>query len=99
MCNEIEMLDVEKFAAKLQVSRATIFEWIKKGILKPGRHFFRVRRVLRFPWSAAAVNCLMQDFGANSLKSFDQDSYLPFPPRLRLRCGKKNGPINWDYGK
>src|SRR5450759_4246326 len=56
-----ELLTVEQFAQRLQVSRATVFTWIQKQILVPGRHFLKIGRVLRFCWSDDFVTCLLND--------------------------------------
>ncbi len=48
-----EFLTVEQFADRLQVSRTTVFGWLKSGHLVQGTHFFKIGRVLRFVWDAA----------------------------------------------
>ena len=47
---ESELLTVEQFAVRLQVSRTTVFGWMKSGILREGVHYFRIGRILRFNW-------------------------------------------------
>lgn len=63
--SKFEMLEVEEYAERLHVSRATIFSWLKQGILKPGRHCMRSGRVLRFKWSEAAIDQLMEDMASS----------------------------------
>jgi len=48
--SENELLTVEQFAERLQVSRTTIFGWLKNSILREEIHYFRLGRVLRFYW-------------------------------------------------
>lgn len=45
-----EVLTVEQFAERLQVSRTTVFGWLKTGAIKEGVHYFRLGRILRFRW-------------------------------------------------
>ena len=46
----IEIIGLEEFAKRMGVARTTVFEWIKKGKLLPGRHFIKIGRVIRFEW-------------------------------------------------
>lgn len=48
--SESELLTVEQFAERLQVSRTTVFNWLKNGKLREGVHYFRIDRTLRFRW-------------------------------------------------
>lgn len=48
--NDVEILTVEQFAGRLQVSRTTVFGWLKNGELQEGIHYFRLGRILRFRW-------------------------------------------------
>jgi len=48
--SEYELLTVEQFAERLQVSRTTVFGWLKNGALREEIHYFRLGRVLRFYW-------------------------------------------------
>lgn len=48
--SESELLTVEQFAQRLQVSRTTVFGWLKKNDLQEGVHYFRIGRTLRFRW-------------------------------------------------
>lgn len=92
MSNEIppepcDLLTVEQFADKLQVSRATVFAWMQKNILKQGLHFFRIGRVLRFVWNADAIQGLLHI--AQPVAVVDSPT-LPAPKR-------RTTTINWDY--
>jgi hypothetical protein len=48
--SEREVLKVEQFRERLQVSRTTVFGWMKSGRLQEGVHYFRIDRTLRFYW-------------------------------------------------
>lgn len=50
--SEMELLTVEEFAARMRVSRTTVFEWLKTGVMEEGTHFFRIGRIIRFVWDA-----------------------------------------------
>lgn len=48
--SENELLIVEQFAERFQVSRTTVFSWLKNGDLREGIHYVRLGRILRFRW-------------------------------------------------
>ncbi|MBT0664611.1 hypothetical protein KI809_09905 [Geobacter pelophilus] len=48
-----DLLTIEQLALRLQVSRTTIFSWLKSGTLNEGLHYFRLGRVIRFHWPLA----------------------------------------------
>jgi len=50
LASPAEILTVEQFAEKMQVSRTTVFGWLKSGVLQEGVHYFRVGRILRLCW-------------------------------------------------
>ena len=58
--SKTELLTVEQFALCFQVSRATVFNWMKLGVLKEGCDYFRIGRVLRFVWSEEQLNQLLR---------------------------------------
>ena len=89
--SEPELLTVEQFADRLQVSRATVFAWMQKKILVQGQHFLRLGRVLRFPWSEELVASLLE-LSASALP-------LPSPPLSPVLVSRKKRPtaINWEY--
>jgi len=86
-----ELLTVEQFAQRLQVSRATVFSWIQKQILVQGRHFLKFGRVLRFTWSDDLVSTLLHD-SAPALPVVP----LMVRPVSMIRK-KSDSPLNWDY--
>ena len=86
-----ELLTVEQFAQRLQVSRATVFAWMQKKILVQGRHFLRLGRVLRFPWS--------EDLVASLLELSAQTLPVVPPPLAPVAVTRKKRPsaMNWEY--
>jgi predicted DNA-binding transcriptional regulator AlpA len=86
-----ELLTVEQFAQRLQVSRATVFAWIQKQILVQGRHFLKFGRVLRFTWSDDLVACLLLDSA--------QAVPVASPPLLPVAVSRKKtgSSLNWEY--
>lgn len=84
-----EILTPEEFAERLKIGRSTLFDWLGKGILVPGKHFMKVGRVLRFVWSDEVVVSLLEL------------SAMAAQPR-QIGSKKTNpvaatNPINWDY--
>lgn len=89
-----DFLTVEQFAQRLQVSRTTIFEWLKTGNLVQGKHYFKIGRVLRFVWDATL---LLLD---KTNKHTPRRKAAPLPPRPkdRRRHSIPSQPaINLDY--
>lgn len=86
---ETELLTAEQFAERLQVSRATVFSWMQKQILVPGKHFIRFGRVLRFTWSA--------DLVAKLLDESAQAPPVAVTTPVALTRKKTGSPINWGY--
>lgn len=86
-----ELLTVEQFAQRLQVSRATVFNWIQKQILVQGRHFLKIGRVLRFTWSDDLISTLL----------LESAQALPVAiPAVVPGClfrKKSDSSLNWDY--
>jgi len=78
-----ELLTVDQYAQRLQISRATVFNWIHSNILTPGVHYLKIGRVLRFIWSTEALKAICQT---------EPTVALPSP----LKPGKRS-PLNWDY--
>ncbi len=48
--SESELLTVEQFAERFQVSRTTVFGWLKNGDLQEGVHYVRLGRIIRLRW-------------------------------------------------
>lgn len=85
-----DVLTVEQFAERLQVSRATVFNWIQKNVLVQGLHFFKIGRVLRFVWNTDAVAGLLTC-------ATPVPSPVPVPARLPAPSKRKTTPINFEY--
>ena len=86
-----ELLTVEQFAERLQVSRATVFTWIQKQILVQGRHFLKFGRVLRFTWSDDLVASLLHNSAAVAAVVSP-----PLSPAVVSRK-KSISSLNWEY--
>lgn len=78
-----ELLTVDQYAKRLQISRATVFNWIHSNILTPGVHYLKIGRVLRFIWSTEALRVIRQTEPAAVPPS-------PLKPA-------KHATLNWDY--
>lgn len=85
-----ELLTPEQFAAQLQVSRATIFEWMRKGVVRQGTHYMKFGRVVRFTWSDELISALLADSAVTS------DNRQTEQAQTVIRPNKTN-KINWDY--
>jgi hypothetical protein len=86
-----ELLTVEQFALRLQVSRATVFAWMQKQILVQGHHFLKFGRVLRFTWTDDLIASLLHD-SALAVP-------VVSPPLLHVAvsCKKTGSSLNWEY--
>jgi hypothetical protein len=80
-----EVLTIEEFAQKLHVSRATVFVWMKRGVLLEGEHFFKLGRVVRFVWSGDLLEKLLQGSG------------IERPQPVKTVNRQTASPINWEY--
>ena len=89
----LELITVEEFAKRMKISRTTVFDWIRKGRLKAGRHYIKVGRVIRFEWGPELLQRLRED----SLKE-QEEHILPRRPRLReRRSSNSRAAINLRY--
>ena len=66
LSDNIELLPVEEYAKRFCVSRTTVFEWKKSGILIPGRHYIKIGRTLRFIWCSEAIRELHESNAQNT---------------------------------
>lgn len=85
-----EMLTPEQFAERLQISRATLFEWMRKGLLRPGVHFLKYGRVVRFSWSDELIAALLADSAITQENRQAESVHTVTRPQ-------KTNKINWDY--
>jgi len=85
-----QLLTVEQFAIRMQVSRTTVFGWLKTGVLLEGVHYFRVGRILRLCWREGL-------FLNSQLRPVSEDEGPP-PPTLPNRSEKDSqrgkAPVN-----
>jgi hypothetical protein len=86
MANEI--LTPVQFAERLQIGRSTLFDWLRKGVLVSGVHFFKRGRIIRFLWSDAVVASLMEA---------TRQPDAPKRPQLRQKSQSSQPGINWEY--
>jgi len=103
-----ELLTVEQFAERMQVSRTTVFGWLKNGVLQESVHYFRVGRILRICWREGLfLNSQQRPV------SEDEDTPTPMMPKRSeqdsqrgkapvnsplLTFGRGNAPgVNLDY--
>jgi len=91
--HNFELLTLDEFANRFGVCRTTIFEWKKKGILKSGRHFISIGKILRFFWDIDALRELHSDNQENSEDSSDR-SKMTIKSCENLNT---NSPINFEY--
>ena len=91
--NKIELLPVEEFAKRFCVSRTTVFEWKKSGVLIPGRHYIQISRTLRFVWCSEIISELHESNSQNTenMKKQTIKSAMPKTP------SNKNSAINMEY--
>lgn len=89
-----DMLTVEQFADRMQISRATVFNLMGEEVLLPGIHFIRLGRTIRFPWSPQLIANLLQASAAKPPRppATAKPAAKPAPVRR-----KPSNPINWEY--
>jgi len=85
-----DILTVDEFALRLQLSRATVFNWMQKGILERGKHYLKQGRVLRFLWNDEVVKDIA---GGASVKA----PAVPVKAPIHTLQATKASPINWEY--
>ena len=103
-----ELLTVEQFAERMQVSRTTVFGWLKNEVLQDGVHYFRIGRILRLCWREGLfLNSQPRPVSEDEalatailMKRSEQDSQRGKAPvnSPLLTLGRGNAPgINLDY--
>jgi hypothetical protein len=94
---KFEILDIDEFASRLNISRATVFEWKKRGILKAGRDYLSIGRVLRFYWSEETIKTFMAKTAILEKEAAKPDSKQLKSPQRRPTSGKRSSAIDWEY--
>jgi hypothetical protein len=89
---ENEILTVEQFAERLQVSRTTVFGWMKSGRLREGIDYIHIGRILRFRWPFFPS---VEPPPQIEVKAECKPPASVRPPRKRLRGSA--AAINIDY--
>jgi len=89
--SETEILTADQFAQRLQVSRATLFNWMQKGFLVQGKHYFKRGHILRFIWSDDLIQGLLEESGEVAGKR------QPVKPSAVPIQKEKSSSINWGY--
>jgi len=90
----IEIINLEEFAKRMSVARTTVFEWIKTGKLLPGRHFFKIGRVIRFQWGPDLLKKLYEDSDAPAITPH---TVKPPPSRSGRAESRRKAAIDLDY--
>ena len=88
-----ELLTVEEYAKRFCVSRTTIFEWKKCGILVPGRHYIQIGRTLRFVWCSEVI-CEIHE--GNSRNTENKKKH-PIKSAMSKKASNKKSAINMEY--
>ena len=81
----VDILTAEEFAYRLKIGRSTLFDWLSKGVLVPGKHYVRIGRVLRFMWTDDIV------------ASLAEATMQPKPVVKQSRPTLTRPGIDWDY--
>jgi len=82
-----EFLTFEETAERLNICRATLYNWMDKGVFTQGKHFFKRGRVVRFAWGDDLVTAVMGD----KLEKIESK------PVVKPLSRKSDSPLNWDY--
>ena len=95
---QVEMVTIEQFAAKMSVSRTTIYDWIKSGHLLPGRHFIKIGSIIRFCWGPDLFQRLLDDSVETKAVPIDQPLEIPIHIKCMTPVTREKGlHINLDY--
>lgn len=88
--NNTELFTVDQFAERMQVSRTTVFGWMKSGALAEGVHYIRLGRVLRFRWGVDLL------FNSRLPPATEEQSppSPPLPPRSGMDSQRGEAPVN-----
>jgi excisionase family DNA binding protein len=92
-----ELLTVEEFAKRMKISRTTVFDWIKKGRLKAGRHYIQIGRVIRFEWGPELVQALYEDSAVLLEEAHSRSATRRRKKNKKRRGGNGHSVINLDY--
>jgi hypothetical protein len=93
LTDNIELLSVGEYAKRFCVSRTTIFEWKKNGILIPGRHYIKICRTLRFVWCPEVISELHE---SNSRNTENKNKHT-IKLEMSKKASNKKSAINMEY--
>ena len=88
---QIELLTIGEFCDRARIARSTVFDWMKRGLLRPGTHYIHLGRTVRFPWGEALISALLQ-----ASEPASEPERRPEPRRPR-RGRSKGIAANLDY--
>ena len=87
----MKFMKVEEYAESFRVCRTTVFEWLRNGKLKPGVHYIKIGRCLRFVWDPATIKELNDINTINAFAKREQPKLTVYTKK------KKNTVINMNY--
>ncbi len=91
----IEIISVETFADRMEIGETTVWKWIRSGKLRPGRHYIKIERVIRFAWGQQLIDRLLEDCLEN-----DEPGDMPEPKdedKPKQRSRNASSPLNVNY--
>jgi hypothetical protein len=88
-----ELVTIEEFAQRLSISRTTLFEWLKTGILEQGKHYIKVGRILRLYWDES----LLLSIGLNRQEQRQKRQKQLRKPNAIKQVHSSDPAINFDY--
>lgn len=91
--DNIELLNVEAYAKRFNISRTTVFEWKKHGILIPGRHYIKIGRTLRFVW----YSDLISELHRGHLQNTENNEKQTVSSAMYKRASNKKSVIDMKY--
>jgi excisionase family DNA binding protein len=91
-----KLLTTNEFADRLNVSRTTVFKWIKDGTLMPGRHFIRIGRIVRFLWEPDLIREIHEDSEDSFLQVGTLEQQASRFAETKMRAGDRSA-INLNY--
>lgn len=77
-----EILTTIEFAGRLKIGRSKLFEWMRDGVLVPGKHFVKIDRIVRFYWSD------------DILFTLEKPKAKTMTPKI---SNNKQPKLNWEY--
>lgn len=79
----------------MKIAERTVWNWIHNGKLKPGLHYMRFDRVIRFAWGVELIQKL-HDVSLQDESDTECDCEEPLP-KPRKRAKNSLPPMNLNY--